>query len=294
MTNVDKAFSQFRHNLESPGDEEKSARRHESRLRGQLSKSFDIKDAFLFGSYERHTKTKPLGDVDMMIVLEDASYLDKPPHVILKKVQKALLSRHGTDQVCIDRRAVCVKLGVPHAEDLAGRVISFDIVPALEKDGCYLIPDAYLKCWINTNPKEHTRLATAKNEEFEDQWKSLVKMFKMWNRQQGSPVYPSFLIEVIALKVVRGNWTGSYPREIRDFFASAASRIAEGWPDPAGVGPDISDVLDRDPEKMHRAKAALQEAERACTDAMKLDDQSATGEALRVWRSLFGDLFPLS
>ena len=45
---------------------------------------------------------------------------------------------------------------------------------------------------------------------------------------------------------------------------------------------------------MDRARAALREAEAACTRAILLDRQGRTGEALSVWRSLFGDLFPLS
>jgi hypothetical protein len=77
-------------------------------------------------------------------------------------------------------------------------------------------------------------------------------------------------------------------------LASAAERIADRWPDPAGFGPDISDVLDGDPAKMRRAQTALSEAEAACTRAILMDRQGKTGEALSAWRSLFGDLFPLS
>ena len=56
----------------------------------------------------------------------------------------------------------------------------------------------------------------------------------------------------------------------------------------------ISDVLDGDPAKMANARTALRDAEAICTRAILLDRQGWTGEALSVWRSLFGDLFPLS
>ena len=45
---------------------------------------------------------------------------------------------------------------------------------------------------------------------------------------------------------------------------------------------------------MRRARTALREAEATCTRAILLDRQGQTGEALSAWRSLFGDLFPLS
>jgi len=44
---------------------------------------------------------------------------------------------------------------------------------------------------------------------------------------------------------------------------------------------------------MRHAQTALQEAEASGTRAILLDRQGRTGEALSVWRSLFGDLFPL-
>lgn len=75
---------------------------------------------------------------------------------------------------------------------------------------------------------------------------------------------------------------------------ATADRIVDRWPDPADFGPDISDVLDGDQAKMRRAQTALREAEAARTRAILLDRQGKTGEALSAWRSLFGDLFPLS
>jgi hypothetical protein len=95
----------------------------------------------------------------------------------------------------------------------------------------------------------------------------------------------------MVLDLITGAWTGSHADELRQFFASAADRIAGGWPDPARIGPDISDVLDADPAKMNGARAALRDAEAACTRAILLDRQGRSGEAPTTWRSLFGELF---
>ena len=294
MITVSDAFWEFRRRLQTTDTEDATASRRQQKLRRQLDVAFDIVIDFLTGAYRRHTKTKPLRDVDIMIVLRDASYLDMHPREILEAVRKVLAGHYGAARVCTDRRAVRVDFGVEHVDDLTGEVISFDVVPAFQDGDNYLIPDDRLGIWIPTNPKIHAALATAANEDFDGQWKPLVKMIKKWNQVHGGPVEPGFLIEVMALKLITGTWTGSHAYELRQFFASAADRLAEGWPDPAGVGPDISDVLDEDPAKMERARAALQDAEATCTRAILLDRQGRTGEALSVWRSLFGNLFPLS
>jgi Second Messenger Oligonucleotide or Dinucleotide Synthetase domain len=291
---VSDAFWKFRGRLETTDTEDATASRRQQKLRQQLDEAFDIVTDFLTGAYRRHTKTKPLRDVDIMIVLRDTAYLSMHPREILTAVRDALAVYYGNARVCTDRRAVRVDFGVEHVDDLTGEVISFDVVPAFEEGDHYLIPDDTLGIWVPTNPKIHAELATTANKNFGEQWKPLVKMIKKWNQVHDSPIEPSFLIEVMALELITGAWTGSHAYEIRQFFASAADRIADGWPDPAHVGPDISDVLDADRAKMNRARTALRDAEAACTRAILLERQGQTGEALTEWRSLFGNLFPVA
>jgi hypothetical protein len=294
MITVSEAFWKFRGNLETTDTEDASASRRQQKIRQQLDDAFDIVTDFLTGAYRRHTKTKPLRDVDIMIVLRDTTYLSKHPGEVLTAVRDALVVHYGQARVCTDRRAVRVDFGVEHVDDLTGEVISFDVVPAFEDGDHYLIPDDTLGVWIPTNPKIHAELATTANQNFGEQWKPLVKMIKKWNQVHGSPIEPGFLIEVMGLELITGPWTSSHAYEIRQFFASAADRIADVWPDPAHLGPDISDVLDADPGKMNRGRTALRGAEAACTQAILLDRQGQTGLALAAWRSLFGELFPLS
>ena len=174
------------------------------------------------------------------------------------------------------------------------KVLSFDVVPAFADGDHYLIPDDMTGEWVHTNPKVHEDLATRANKGFSDQWKPLVKMIKKWNQVRGHPIEPSFLIEVMALSLITGPWSGNHARELRQFFASAGAQIAEGWPDPAGVGPNVSDVLDGDSAKMTVARNALRGAEATCTAAINTDRAGRTGDALVAWRGLFGSLFPLS
>jgi hypothetical protein len=298
MITVNDAFFKFRGRLETTDTEDRSASARQQRIREQLDadESLDIADDFLTGAYRRHTKTKPLRDVDIMIVLRNTDYLNRHPHDILETIRGVLAPFYGEERVCCDRRAVRVDFGVYVVDDVsdADAVVSFDVVPAFVHDDHYLIPDDVQGAWVHTNPKIHAEKATLANKNLAEQWKPLVKMLKKWNERQGHPIEPSFLIEVMALELITGPWSGNHPRELRQFFASAADRVDDGWPDPAGVGPDISDVLDGDTLKMDTARAALRAAEAACTAAINLERAGRTGEALAAWRVLFGPLFPLS
>jgi len=294
MITISEAFDKFQHRLETTPSENRSASRRQRILRLQLDGGFAIERDFLTGSYIRHTKTKPLRDVDIMIVLADRSYLDRHPHDVLEAVRAHLAPVYGEDRVVCDRRAVRVDFGVTVVDDLSDEVVSFDVVPAFTDGDHYLIPDDVLAEWIPTNPEIHKDLATKANKNFAEQWKPLVKMVKIWNNHHGKPVDPSFLVEVMALQILTGEWTGDRPREIRQFFATAARRIAEPWPDPARLGPDISDVLHDDAIAVANAQTALRQAEKACTEAMNLQRAGRIGEALSAWQDLFGPAFAKS
>jgi hypothetical protein len=294
MITVAEAFTKFRSRLEATDAEEKSAASRQKRIREQLdASSIAIERDFLAGSYRRETKTKPLRDVDIFVVLSDRSYLDKHPSVVLNDVL-AVLEPSYPGRACTDRRAVRVDFGVTYVAEVTDEVMSFDVVPAFADDTAYLIPDDVTGTWIKTNPEVHAAKATQANKDYDTCWKPLVKMIKKWNAHNGDPIEPSFLIEVMALDILKGTWGGSYPRELRMFFADASARIGEGWKDPAGVGPNVSDELDADAGKLLTAETALSNAEKACTRAFALDQGGKTGEALAAWQDLLGPLFSKS
>ena len=76
------------------------------------------------------------------------------------------------------------------------------------------------------------------------------------------------------------------------FFASMADRIGDTWPDPAGLGPPVSDSMDA--AQRAAAKDALTRAQYMIREAIELTRAGRNGEALRKYRELFGERFPLS
>lgn len=289
---VKEAFEKFKHRMEITAGEEKDASRRHNELRDYLRSKLAISDDFLTGSYRRDTKTKPLADVDVFILLSDVGEQDDPNDV-LKRVHDVLVDKYGASRVKSDRPVVLVDFG-PENPDPDDKVMSIEVVPAFAADDHYRIADPTKSGWMSTDPRLHATLATDANKAFSNQWKPMVKMVKAWNRNLAEPVAPSFLIEVMALKLIRGNWTGAYPRELRAFFAAAAERIDEPWPDPAGLGSPVSDQLHLDTYAFDAARTALRDAERQCGEAIRLEQTSGSGAANDAWQRLFGPIFAKS
>lgn len=297
MITVQEAFEKFRSNLELHPDEEANASKRQQEIRAVMKKGFDVETDFLTGSYKRWTKTKPLKDVDIFCVLgqEDRHYRDKKPSALLVDVERVLADEYGSDSVCPQRRSVTVDFGVVEDEngETGGKIMSFDIVPAFSLEDYYEIPDTATSAgWTKTNPKVHEEKALAAQKAYDNKWKGLVRMMKSWNREQGKPITPSFLIEVMALDVLQPEWGGVYAREMQAFFYTLADRIHEDWPDPAGLGPDVSDSMDA--QKRVNAKNALLAAGRIADQAIRLEMSGSNEKALRAWKQLFGKRFHLS
>ena len=292
MTTVAEAFEICRKRLEITQTEQDDASRRQQEVRGHVQAAFDVDRDFLTGSYARHTKTKPLKDVDIFFVFGpgDQGRCSESPAKTLDAVQECLRARYDNDQVERGRRSIGVtfeKSSPTQADD--GKVFGVDVVPASPCGDHYEIPDEVLDDWIETNPEIHKTKATAKNAELSKSWVPLVKMMKGWNAVAGKPIKPSFLIEVMALELVEPPFN-SYPDELRRLFAAMADRIDDVWQDPAGLGPAVSDQMT--PAMCDAARAALVDAERAAARAFRAEAHGKNGEAIAIWRRLLGPYFP--
>lgn len=296
MLTIDDAFAKFNSRQELNDREQADVSRRHNEVRGHVSGGLRIERDFLTGSYARWTKTKPLKDVDVFCVLheDERTYRQRHPRAVLERVEEILAPIYGKDNVNVDRLAVTISFGVAVNEDdeTDDKVMSIDVVPAFTKGNHYEIPDEKRGSWIETNPDVHYDLAVDAHDAYSRQWKPIVRMAKKWNRQHERPIRPSFLIEVMALQILAPPFAGGFPYELKAFFATAADRIQETWPDPAGLGPAVSDGMSSN--EKDAARGALRGAEAAATRAILLARQGKNDEALRAWRDLFGPQFPLS
>lgn len=296
MLTVEEAFKKFKSRLELNDREQANASARHTEVREHIRTKFAIDSDFLTGSYRRHTKTKPLKDIDIFFVLgeKEKDYKTSSPSVVLDAFESALLEKYERNAVGKQRRSTTVNFGVKEdADDKTNyRIVSVDVVPAFADGDNYIIPDSMEGTWIKTNPKIHADKAVAAHQAYNSEWKGLVRMVKYWNNHNGKPVKPSFLIEVMALECLHGGFSGRFDREIQSFFATLASRIHDTWPDPARLGPAVSDMMDSTAK--NNAKNALLLAERQAAAAIHMVREGKNGDALKAWRALMGPRFPLS
>src|SRR5205085_10944422 len=88
MLTVPEAFEKFRSRLLLTDSEQKDASRRQQKIREQVRDGLGVERDFLTGSYGRNTKTKPLKDVDIFLVLKESEsdYLTRPPDAILDRL----------------------------------------------------------------------------------------------------------------------------------------------------------------------------------------------------------------
>jgi hypothetical protein len=100
MLSTAEAFEKFRKRLELGQTEREDASKRQTDVRECIRGGFDVKTDFLSGSYRRHTKTKPLKDVDVMFVLGDDEKWrrEKPPIEMLQAFEKCLKNTFGAEQ----------------------------------------------------------------------------------------------------------------------------------------------------------------------------------------------------
>lgn len=286
MGYVDDAFSNLKRTLEITKTERQLASRRHNEIRSHVCDRLDVARHFLTGSYSRDTKTKKLKDVDIFFIIDpdgaDADLRALHPDRVLRRVAAILEEQYQT--VTIGRRSCTIDLGADE------EVVSFDIVPAFDRDGGgFIIPDRIDGKWVGTDPTVHATKATAKNAACGGKWIPFVKMVKGYNREADQPVRPSFLLEVMALDLVKEPF-GRYQDEMRWFLASAADRIADSWPDPARLGPDVNGSMTTSEKR--QAAGALRDALTIAETAIGLEDDGHPRAAVEEWRKLFGWRMP--
>jgi hypothetical protein len=276
---LEDAFAKFLHRLELTPREQADVSSRHTALRAIMRAGIDVDRDILQGSYSRHTKTKPLKDVDVFFILKasEAAWLNRHPEDLLKEIRELLAPEYGEAKVTLGRRSVKVDFGLTAiADETDEKVMSIDVVPAFPSGEHYVIPDRQLGEWMTTDPEIHARLATDANSACGGRWKALVRMAKKWNDYHDRPVKPSFLLEVMALGILNRGFGGHYSLELQTFFATAAERIDETWNDPAGLGTPISDRLADEPWLRDAAADQLRAGAATVSHARRLAQQGKT------------------
>lgn len=275
MSKLAQGFDQFRRNLDLGAGQQQQVRERRGRLIGELQQTFRSSAVRPIGSHARGTNIPPVGDIDLMLVLERPR-LDNPI-LLLAEVREALSTKYRN--IRLQNRSVGILFGD----------FDFDIVPALGRTrGGYHIPDSHAGQWIFTNPEQHNELAKRVDRETGAMAIPMVRMLKSWNRQQRIGL-KSFHLEVMVLRAL-GTKPKSYAEGTRDVLRSMARAARASCGDPGQSGNRLDTYLS-DIERAHISRQCEQASEHLTT-AILLEQQGDLAGAIRLARAVFGSPFP--
>jgi hypothetical protein len=191
---------------------------------------------FLGGSFARHTKTRPLDDIDIYLPLDGANlfYFDngvRLPYSVLtdglgwtplltsrwanglyvssSKLIEGFASVIGRrfPQTKVKADGQAVSLRMTHGETSTSYGLGYDVVPCFSlstQNGghFYLMPDGR-DGWIRTNPRYDAAVADLLQKEHNKNFRKTVKILKYWNAQHLDGSLNSYFVE---LTIARAFW----------------------------------------------------------------------------------------
>lgn len=152
------------------------------------------------GSYAKHTAIRPAvddkkRDVDIIVVTNYNKNDDSSK--VLSELEEILRGNNNYSNTTIQHHSVGVKMGE----------ISVDIVPVIieeSDDSLYLVGDSETGAWTLTDPKGHKEWSTAVNQNNNQKYKPLVKVFKWW-RKTNCPENSKYPKGITLEKIVADN-----------------------------------------------------------------------------------------
>lgn len=167
-------------------------------LRASDSYSDICVDTYLSGSYAKQTFIRPKKDsdsCDIDIIVETNHSTDDSPCAVLLELEKAIRERSCYQSTRVQTHSVGIEMANFH----------LDVVPlAKDDDGLLCIGSCSDGTWERTNPKRHISWSTQVNQEFDNDYKPLVKIMKWW-RRENCPSWVKFPKGITLEKMIADN-----------------------------------------------------------------------------------------
>jgi Second Messenger Oligonucleotide or Dinucleotide Synthetase domain len=282
---VPEAFDALDENLKLDPDETVAAQDRHAEITETLVSAGIASGSFLQGSFARKTMLPPLHDIDKIIILTEA-YRGQHPDGVMGAIEDAVAA--VCSPVTFDRSKHAVKI------DIADDPFLFDCVPAFESDGDdddVLIANreapATVDEWTRSNPRELARRIAERNQATNGRFIHQVRMVKQAVRELLGDRLPSLHVESIAYTAIETAL--EHPDAVAKFFEVGAELLGGEYYEPTGVD-QISDRLDT--AIADEAELAFINAAKRAHEAIDLAAAGDHNEAVRVWVTMFGDVFP--
>jgi hypothetical protein len=286
---------------------------------------------FLGGSFARHTKAKPLDDIDIYLPLDGAALFymmndgiirlpytvvaDKPAlsnpvlgprftvgrFVSSSKVidEFAAVLKRRFPQTRVKANGQAITLRMTHGESQNQDGLGYDVVPCFslvphrqDEREFYLMPDGR-GGWMRTNPKADARVADVLQENHNKLFRKIVKLVKYWNAEHLSSNLNSYFIELSIAKVFWDKAVKSEPVMTLSYGVALALWAVQ---QAATQGAQQSWVVNAPAVEPGTLLAGQRIMLKSCTDsacsAWEDEKGGRSASAAAKWKRVFGDGFP--
>ena len=324
-TTVNSAFTEFlRDTVNLDNSQTQIARKSRDNLLSNIRLFSGENDFFtingdrslFFGSFARHTKLRPLDDIDIMICIsgsDDRQYLNAGNGTYYMGANQtdiaSGLNIYGTN--CLNSTRVINRFisKLSELNDYSKAEIhknheaatlklktydwTFDIVPCFYCVGdFYLIPDGNGN-WKKTDPRIDNDRTTSINQSQNGNLLSLIRLVKYWNKRNNTITISSYLLECMILnrydnKVAPEKWW--IDLQFKDTLLYLSAAIYNSVIDPKGIQGDLNSYCYGDRVKISEA---LKKAYYKAVEAFNLEiNDSNQKAAIKKWQEVLGVRFP--
>lgn len=269
-----------------------------------------------YGSFERHTKLRPLDDIDLMVCIsgsddrkysqaENGIYYMGANDADIKNGLNTLYTDHLNSTKVINRfisklsklndysKAEMHKNHEAATLKLKSYDWNFDIVPCFYCTGdFYLIPDGNGN-WKKTNPQIDNDRTTEINQAHNGRLLELIRLVKYWNNRRITYTMSSYMLECMILNRYENMSTPDkwwIDVEFKNTLQYLSTAIYYSVNDPKGIQGDLNPFCYTDKVKISEA---LSNAHTKAVEALshEVNDKNQKA-AINKWREVFGASFP--
>lgn len=301
MATVESYFEKFVSNLNPDDRAIGNASIAHNGLRDHLSESElygeCYSDSFLYGSYKRHTAIHDIDDVDVCVLVNiDPTSEDGNPKKVLRKLKKAITEYYSDvewyddENTAYNRRSILVKDALPNDPNSK---LSLDVIPAVQDPNSeyLLVPDKEIWEWVQTNPKWHIDFSQKMNDDSNQEFIKIVKIFKHLKKYHIKNKHPKgFWIETLVWDCyVQGD-------SMAESLYMTLLNILETYKYNTKSIPDLPDFwikwetikTSMELDQFLKFIELLNTIKDEISDAIDADDQEYS---IAIWRYVFGELF---
>lgn len=324
-TTVNNAFAEFmKDTVNIDSTQTKTARASRDNLLANIESFSGDSDFFSingsrclrFGSFERHTKLRPLDDIDLMICISGSddrkySYAGNGIYYMgandtdIKNGLNTVYTNHLNSTKVINRfisklyelsdysKAEMHKNHEAATLKLKSYDWNFDIVPCFYCTGdFYLIPDGNGN-WKKTDPRIDNARTSEINQSQNGHLLELIRLVKYWNNRRITYTISSYMLECMILNRYENMSTSDkwwIDVEFRNTLQYLSMAIYNSVNDPKGIQGDLNSFSYSEKSKISEA---LSNAHSKAVEAFNLEaivkDQKA---AVKKWKEVLGLGFP--